>query len=601
MATRSATPAPAFRTDRVARARRAARVDGRPRVAVAARLGDDQADVDDVEHHAMRTRRAFLASVSVASALATRPGASFAESVAVDASDALGAQLASARATRVSSAAAFSSLATGSSARAMRIPMRLDRAGTYVVEYRIGGTTVRGVLDTGSPFITMESACGSVWGCLREEDARRSGLEDTYEVYGLQEDGVTRWVLGDVAFEGKEGREATSTATEAASTNDRHVATSSNRDATTDGVARAVGQIGDVAASAPVVSFAFPNTSPPRADVRSVDFSSSTSSSSTSSSLDPPRPKTEKTWSLSSAVPTTSRAPFGSTSRLQHSAPKCASVCAQCCVSRSQTRTAASLPQVTSRAPADAEALGVEGFIVSTNAASVTWSLCPRRRHSPVSATTSQTTTLVSLPPETSNDPDALNLSAVTSDLCPLSITSEVPSSRVPQADGAVRRAGGDKRRARRPRDLGHRGHHSALARGRDQALVLHAPAHVPHRETLERGGHHELSLLVRVHGARLRRRDDPERAGLLVSQVRLYHGAAGEGPPRCLEPCDDESRARMGALWNIGRRPPPTRPPPNFSGFSTHAEQRLGVANCGGRKRAISIFEKKLSSDRKK
>lgn len=154
----------------------------------------------------MRTRRAFLASVSVASALATRPGASFADALAVDASDALGAQLQSARATRVSSAAS-SSFATGSSARAIRIPMRLDRAGTYVVEYRIGGTTVRGVLDTGSPFITMESKCGEVWGCLREEDARRSGLEDTYEIYGLQEDGVTRWVLGDVAFDGKDAGE----------------------------------------------------------------------------------------------------------------------------------------------------------------------------------------------------------------------------------------------------------------------------------------------------------------------------------------------------------------------------------------------------------
>jgi hypothetical protein len=247
LATRSATPAPAFRTDRVARARRAARVDGRPRVAVAARLGDDQADVDDVEHHAMRTRRAFLASVSVASALATRPGASFAESVAVDASDALGAQLASARATRVSSAAAFSSLATGSSARAMRIPMRLDRAGTYVVEYRIGGTTVRGVLDTGSPFITMESACGVVWGCLREEDARRSGLEDTYEVYGLQEDGVTRWVLGDVAFAGKEATNATSDAGRRSFVGD----------ASNDGNFDAVSAADD----ASVVSFAFPELS----------------------------------------------------------------------------------------------------------------------------------------------------------------------------------------------------------------------------------------------------------------------------------------------------------------------------------------------------
>jgi hypothetical protein len=218
--------------------------------------------VDDVEHHAMRTRRAFLASVSVASALATRPGASFAESVAVDASDALGAQLASARATRVSSAAASSSLATGSSARAMRIPMRLDRAGTYVVEYRIGGTTVRGVLDTGSPFITMESACGQVWGCLREEDARRSGLEDTYEVYGLQEDGVTRWVLGDVTFAGKE---ATKDETNETATSDARqrlgsfVGDASND--SNDGNLDAVSAADAAADAASVVSFAFPELS----------------------------------------------------------------------------------------------------------------------------------------------------------------------------------------------------------------------------------------------------------------------------------------------------------------------------------------------------
>ena len=208
----------------------------------------------------MRTRRAFLASVSVASALATRPGASFAESVAVDASDALGAQLASARATRVSSAAASSSLATGSSARAMRIPMRLDRAGTYVVEYRIGGTTVRGVLDTGSPFITMESACGSVWGCLREEDARRSGLEDTYEVYGLQEDGVTRWVLGDVAFAGKEATKDVFLTSEIATSDvgRRSFVGDASNEANLDAGAVSAGAAADAAS---VVSFAFPELS----------------------------------------------------------------------------------------------------------------------------------------------------------------------------------------------------------------------------------------------------------------------------------------------------------------------------------------------------
>ena len=80
-------------------------------------------------------------------------------------------------------------------------------------------------------------------------------------------------------------------------------------------------------------------------------------------------------------------------------------------VATSQATHGALIEQVTSRLFRSADArMGVEGFIVSTNAASVTWSLCPRRRHRPVSATTSQTTTLVSLPPETSNDPDALNL-----------------------------------------------------------------------------------------------------------------------------------------------------------------------------------------------
>jgi hypothetical protein len=259
MATRSAAPAPALRADRVARARRAARVDVRPRVAVAARAADDEADVVDVEPHAMRTRRAFLASVSVASALATRPGASFADALAVDASDALGAQLQSARATRVSSAASSSFASTGSSARAITIPMRLDRAGTYVVEYRIGNTTVRGVLDTGSPFITMESKCGEVWGCLTEDDARRSGLEDTYEIYGLQEDGVTRWVLGDVAFDGKDASRKGLVARD----DDDETQRTYRVDGRTGGDAAnlAVPSAADENANAPSVAFAFPELS----------------------------------------------------------------------------------------------------------------------------------------------------------------------------------------------------------------------------------------------------------------------------------------------------------------------------------------------------
>jgi len=206
----------------------------------------------------MRTRRAFLASVSVASALATRPGASFADALAVDASDALGAQLQSARATRVSSAASSSFASTGSSARAITIPMRLDRAGTYVVEYRIGNTTVRGVLDTGSPFITMESKCGDVWGCLTEDDARRSGLEDTYEIYGLQEDGVTRWVLGDVAFDGKDASRKGFVARD----DDDETRRTYRVDGRTGGdAANLATDATDENANAPSVAFAFPELS----------------------------------------------------------------------------------------------------------------------------------------------------------------------------------------------------------------------------------------------------------------------------------------------------------------------------------------------------
>ena len=143
----------------------------------------------------MRTSR-FPGERPVASALATRPGASFAESVAVDASDALGA-LASARDARLLRGGVF--LARDGIVGTRDASMRLDRAGTYVVEYRIGGTT-RGVLDTGSPFITMESACG-VGGAVC---ARRTPGSGSRTPTGLRLAGGRRHaVLGDVAFAGK--------------------------------------------------------------------------------------------------------------------------------------------------------------------------------------------------------------------------------------------------------------------------------------------------------------------------------------------------------------------------------------------------------------
>ena len=166
----------------------------------------------------------------------------------------------------------------------------------------------------------------------------------------------------------------------------------------------------------------------------SSDVSGSPKSSSSSS---PPR-LIAKRWSLSSEVPTARRLPAGSTSMLQHSAPSAATVCAQCWVSRSHTLTVASLLQVTSRTPEDPVAPADDdeappppcAASASAKTASVTWSLWPRSLHRPVSATTSHTTTLVSLPPDTSMEPLALNRSAVTSDRWPLRSTSVDASSR---------------------------------------------------------------------------------------------------------------------------------------------------------------------------
>mmetsp|Transcript_31532 Transcript_31532/g.79172 ORF Transcript_31532/g.79172 Transcript_31532/m.79172 type:complete len:340 (+) Transcript_31532:2046-3065(+) len=210
---------------------------------------------------------------------------------------------------------------------------------------------------------------------------------------------------------------------------------------------------------APAAIFAniFPFSFLPWAPSASASSSGSSSepSPSLSSSLRPvlssadwdSPPVTANRCRRSSAVPTASRRPCGSTSRLQHSAPTPARVCAQCCVSKSHTRTVPSLLHVTSRAPAATPAPAPPPAraslppplppgppptpgLDSTNTASVTWSLCPRSRHSPASATTSHTTTLVSLPPETSSVPPALKRSAVTSERCPLRSTSVEPSLR---------------------------------------------------------------------------------------------------------------------------------------------------------------------------
>lgn len=154
---------------------------------------------DDDERIALeQTRRTFLASFAMLTTASSSGIALASPSIparpslpALSAS--LGDQLQSALAPATE---------PGRIADAIRLPMTLD-GGTYVVQYNIGDTPCRGVVDTGSPFLTMEGRCTNYWGCLKESDARPSGYDNTYEVYGLQDDGVTRWVLGDARFDGE--------------------------------------------------------------------------------------------------------------------------------------------------------------------------------------------------------------------------------------------------------------------------------------------------------------------------------------------------------------------------------------------------------------
>jgi hypothetical protein len=194
-------------SDDVSKRRRAKTAADEDDAAHDARDDDDDDDDDDASRRSKATtRRAFLSAASFAPLLANAASSSVAvaapasASTSAIASSSLPEQRADALAP--SSGARLSPL-RASSASSIRIPMTLE-GGTYVVRYTIGDASVRGVLDTGSPFVTMDGGCGKYWGCLQESDARPSGYGETYEIYGLQEDGVTKWVLGDVRFEGTE-------------------------------------------------------------------------------------------------------------------------------------------------------------------------------------------------------------------------------------------------------------------------------------------------------------------------------------------------------------------------------------------------------------
>ena len=82
----------------------------------------------------------------------------------------------------------------------IEIPMTYDGA-SFVLDYYIGDASVRGVVDTGSPFITIQGGNGSEnWGFVTQNDIRPSPYGETYEVYGLQVDSSTVWCLGDLRF-----------------------------------------------------------------------------------------------------------------------------------------------------------------------------------------------------------------------------------------------------------------------------------------------------------------------------------------------------------------------------------------------------------------
>ena len=82
----------------------------------------------------------------------------------------------------------------------IEIPMTYDGM-SFVLDYYIGEASVRGVVDTGSPFITIRGGKGAkIGGFVTKKDIRPSPYEETYEVYGLQVDSSTVWCLGDLRF-----------------------------------------------------------------------------------------------------------------------------------------------------------------------------------------------------------------------------------------------------------------------------------------------------------------------------------------------------------------------------------------------------------------
>ena len=83
----------------------------------------------------------------------------------------------------------------------------------YTTGFSLEGSQFRGVVDTGSPFLTVKKSCNRVWnnaqgdfnfGCWNGEGEDDPLLGDTVEMYGSREGGV-KWRRGDLSFSNNTG------------------------------------------------------------------------------------------------------------------------------------------------------------------------------------------------------------------------------------------------------------------------------------------------------------------------------------------------------------------------------------------------------------
>jgi len=81
--------------------------------------------------------------------------------------------------------------------RQVTLPLQL-RDGVPCLVYSIDGSYFRGVVDTGSPFLTISTEGCAEWNCWSGQGAPTQ-LEDTLEQYATQ-DGLVEWRAGDVSF-----------------------------------------------------------------------------------------------------------------------------------------------------------------------------------------------------------------------------------------------------------------------------------------------------------------------------------------------------------------------------------------------------------------